>query len=115
MCCPLRDVSRRKSDVPAIVLLFLQDVTGCYSKLFLTKFLHHPSESAGRSFHLCFIGMSASEILSDFVKSGGGGGCGGHTYGVLCTVWAIIGPGCSVVYMGHSCSVITTPHQIVWW
>ena len=41
--------------------------------------------------------MSASELLSDFAKSGGGGGCGGQTYSVLCTVWATIGPGCSVV------------------
>ena len=27
--------------------------------------------------------------------------CGCHTYSVLCIVWATIGPGCSVVYMGH--------------
>ena len=47
--------------------------------------------------YLGFIGMSASELLSDFVRSGGGGGYGGHTYSV-CTVWATIGPGCSVVY-----------------
>ena len=67
-----------------------------------TKFVHHPGKSAGRSFYLCFIDMSASEFLSDFVMSGGGG-CGGHTYSVLCTVWATLGPGCSVVYMGHSC------------
>ena len=40
----------------------------------LTKFLHHPSESAGRSFILLvFIGMSASELLSDFASLGGGG------------------------------------------
>ena len=82
MCCPLRDVSRRKSDVPAIVLSFLPDVTGC-------SVVHS---------YLGFSGMSASELLSDFVKSGGGGGCGGHTYSVLCTVWATIKPRCSVVY-----------------
>ena len=27
---------------------------------------------------------------------------GGHTHSVLCTVLATIGPGCSVVYMGHA-------------
>ena len=66
----------------------------------LTKFLHHPSESASRSFILlvCFFGMSASEFLSDFVKSGGGaGGCGSHMYIVLCTVWATIGLRCSLL------------------
>ena len=75
MCCPLRDVLRRKSDVPAIVLSLLPDVTGSYSKLFFNQILHHPSESVGRLFILLvFIGMSASELLSNVAMSGGGGG-----------------------------------------
>ena len=57
--------------------------------------------------------MSASELLSDFVESGGGGG--GHTYSVLCTMWATIGPRCSVVYGAtRHCMTRGARHRIVW-
>ena len=41
--------------------------------------------------------------------------CGGHTYSVLCTVWATMGPGCSVVYGATRCRMTrVTRHRIVW-
>ena len=66
---------------------------------FLVQFVHHPCESAGRSFILTWVLLVCPPLnfFQTLLGLGGGGGYGGHTYSV-CTVWATIGPGCSVVY-----------------
>ena len=114
---PLRDVSRRKSDVPAIVLSFLPDVTGCSSRFFLIQFLPHPCESAGRSFILTRVLVVCPPLnfFQTLLSLGVGGGGGGHTYSVLCTVWATIGPRCSVVYEATRYRMTRgVRHRIVW-
>ena len=80
-------------------------LTGRYRLLFqIVNKICISSKRVGRWFILTWVLLVYPPLnfFQTLLSLGGGGGvCGGHTYSVLCTVWATIWPGCSVVYMGH--------------
>ena len=79
------------------------------------SYIIRPCESAGRSFILTWVVLACPPL--NFFQTLGGGGGGGHTYSVLCTVWATIGLRCSVDYGATATRCRMTRgarHRIVW-